>query len=197
MYTDEKQLVSLVDLRSGRVRSEAVTDAPVALKSRRPQIRPAYLCASPVSDQDTARLVVANIWQPEIVVLSRLRANVVAHVVTTVEWLPLVYDSRGKSAPRPPGARMSIACGERAFVLAVRKYDYTTRPVTLREGMVEVRAYNGDIIYRRLWSQEPDSVFFGTPMAARNGRVFFVDNALHEEYPVIHVYRLLIEAGST
>jgi hypothetical protein len=192
-YTDEHNLVSIVDLQTGLLRSEAVRDVPVARESRMPQTRPVYLCAHNGGTGSTAIVVVSNVWQPETVTFSQFPTEVAAHVVTSVEWLPLHYDHRMPGEAGQPLVEMSLACGDAGFAQMHRVFDYAQRPPALQEGMLEVRDYAGNILYRRLASSTLDSIFFGTPRAAYGDLYYFVDNRTRTDYPVIHVFRLVLE----
>lgn len=196
VYTDHNHLVSVLDLETGRVRSDAVPDVPISLSSRRVQSRPVYLCAPTERTAPNMQVVVSNVWQPEVVTFSRFPDEVAAHVVTLVDWLPVRYDENGPDAPGIPTAEISVACGRDAFVQMYRVFDYTQRPPTLREGMLEVRRYDGTLLHRTIWSESHDSVFMGTPRAAHGNMFYFVDNAVVEGYPRVIVYNLTTLEGS-
>jgi hypothetical protein len=194
VYTDNNELVAIVDRRTGRERAGVVQDVPISIGSQRAMTRSIYLCGSNGNNAN-AHVVIGNLWQAELVSFDDFPEAVSSHTVTTVDWLPIRFDSRGPKAPRPPSMTLTLACGDETFAAMYRVLDFDKRPAAVRQGMLEVRSYDGQVLVRDIWTETQDSVFFGTPMAASREYYYFVDNARYADYPVVRVYRLVMNTG--
>ncbi len=178
--------VVTIDSRTGVVGGGIISASAAALRASTYQNESLMLCKPATS---TSPLVVTQTWLLQAVVLDFATLRPLANHVT-------LSDEAGEVLPvGPPGvpnlplqsrlAAVSAICGPDWYAVSARPADWTVFPPTRRPSLLELRSYDGRLLYQGL--NPPEVHPLARPRAAWRDHLVFVTNEVVPQITVVRV----------
>ena len=188
----DHRLVALVDVESGKTLEKLIDDTPMAKAALRPFRRSIETCVGGAGG--SKRAVAANIWSTQLLVMDE-QLNVRANVATLLQWRhPASRENEARSW-RPPTYFPGLACGADYFMVLYQNREASTEAeAIISHGYLEIRDYEGRIVFsREAAPPERGSIFHFLPAAASGDR-FFAFTSTFADYPTVREYRVYEDA---
>lgn len=178
-------LLSVFDSRTGELVEGRLTAGEAALQASAGSNETLTVCTSNAS---SPYIVATQQWLLQAIVLDLTSLRAVSNHVTLSEKAGGTYPSLPggrKGAYQPKLGAVGAVCGPNWYAMSARPVDWTVYPAKLESSLLEIRRYDGSILYR---GTNPPSVHpMARPRAAWGNNLVFVSN---EDIPQIVVVRV-------
>ncbi len=178
-------LLSMVDLREGRILPWSLRDADLSTRNERNMARGVSFCSNVEGEP---MIAAANWWAPQTITFQGTDLRPFGNFGVNLEWKEAREDSLGilPALPAP-----TIACGAHFVLIMYQARERTEDGIVVAKAYLEARSYSGEIVVSSLRDTPGTGTIFVTALAAATGDRFFSFTNSFFDYPVVREYRLV------